>query len=311
MATSYDGSTGLTTLLTTGLISKSVFDAISKDKKASYQEVASTTGAITQGTDVAYYSTGGSVDLTNLGIITTKGVKDLNALVFSTNDAVDLTLPAQFKGSVVFGGGNDTLDAELATKALEINAGAGNDDITTGSGNDSVKGGDGNDTITTGDGKDQVAGGTGDDEIRSGAGNDSVSGGSGNDFIDAGDGNDYIVGGAGNDEISAGIGKDTIFAGSGQDTVDAGEGNDLIVITGNAGATDVEGGAGKDTLDLSYADDIVSVSGTIDNGGDVVITLNDGSTLHVTNIENFIGDFNQDGVVDTVKLVGLDDFFTS
>lgn len=238
-----------------------------KDGVVDVQTNDSITDTIAENTDVAIYSTGGTLDLSALP---KNVVKSLNVLMFSTTDDVNLTLPKQFKGAVVLGGGDDVLNAGTSTKPIDIQSGAGDDTITTGSGHDTVKGGDGDDLITTG------------------KGNDNVSGGTGNDTIDAGVGNDTIVAGAGDDSINAGAGKDS------------------IVIVNNDGETIVDGGVGKDILDLRGAGEITGVHQH--TPGEISFHFDNGSSVTVTNVETFIGDLDGDGAVDTVNLVGLSDY---
>jgi Ca2+-binding RTX toxin-like protein len=194
-------------------------------------------------------------------------------LIFSTEENVTVYSDKNFKGTVSFGAGDDNY-------------------FYTGSNAQTISGGDGNDTIYTGSGKDNIKGDGGNDSILTGAGNDTVLGGAGNDTIKTGSGNDSIVTGNGNDSIDAGAGNDKI----------------TVVTQGAVGNSDISinGGTGSDTLDLLGAGDL---SGTVNTTNKTAqITLSDGTTLDVSNVEKFVIDTNGDGTAETINLTGLADF---
>ena len=118
---------------------------------------------------------------------------------------------SKVENSTVFGGdGNDDIDLSLATFAVTIYGGAGDDRIKGGSGDDII------------------FGGTGVDGEQS-TGDDVIFGGGGNDTISTGDGNDVIFGGEGEGEGDVdGTGDDIIFGAGGNDTNNTGDGNDVI-----------------------------------------------------------------------------------
>ncbi len=231
-------------------------------------------GDITRGTDVVFIEQeeDSTIDLGR--ILDSKTIKDLNALIFTTDTSVDLTLPKTFGGTVIFGAGDDALEHVRGGKSVTVDAGDGNDTVATGSGKDTVFAGDGDDSIVTGGGKDSV------------------------------------VGGAGDDTIETGGGKDTIVTGSGSDSVDAGKGNDLIVVQsgGDPGDSIIEGGRGKDTLDLSNVV-IDSVEVVNARQGMVTITLDDGSTLDVSHVEKFIVGDGHGGSITLTGVNSLDNLF--
>ena len=105
-------------------------------------------------------------------------------------------------------------------KLIEVDAGAGNDDVQLGS---KVRiaarllGEAGNDTILGGGGNDQLNGGVGDDELRGGAGNDALAGEAGLDDLFGDVGNDQLDGGVGDDALDGGVGRDIILGGKGKD----------------------------------------------------------------------------------------------
>ncbi len=198
--------------------------------------------------------------------------------------------------------GDDTVGALGLPWALQINGGAGNDNLTGGSvadlidggvggpvvggvlqANDTINGSSGSDTLTGGDGNDNISGGSGNDVVDAGTGNDTVSGGSGNDNITAGPGNDNVDGGTGNDTITAGDGDDTVVGGTGNDSILGGAGNDSLngddgndTILGGDGNDTVTGGAGADQLFGENGNDIVNAdtSDTAFNGGAGTDTMN-------------------------------------
>lgn len=187
--------------------------------------------AVTQGTDVAFFELGGVLDLSALSA---KTVTDLNALIFATEEKVDLTLPKGFTGSVVLGGGDDEIVLK-GTKKVQVDGGAGDDSIKTSNGSDSVRAGDGNDTISTGNG------------------------------------------------------RDTIEIGGGEDSVNTGNGNDTVLVGDDEDATNtmiINGGAGTDRLNLS--DVVVKSVERADGRNHVIIELDDGTKLDVSNVEQFV-----------------------
>lgn len=89
--------------------------------------------------------------------------------------------------------------------AIDVQAGAGNDEVrvANGVGDVTVDGGAGDDTLIGGDGKDVLIGGPGDDLITGGRGSDTALLGGGNDtFVwNPGDGSDTVEGQTGNDTL--------------------------------------------------------------------------------------------------------------
>lgn len=271
---------------------------------------------ITPGTDVVFVEGGGTINLSNFP---TTVVNDLNALIFNTNSAVNLRLPTLFGGTVVLGGGNDSV-VNVGSRAVQITSGAGDDSVTTSNGSDTINAGEGNDVINagngsnmvragegnnrviTGSGADTVTAGAGDDTISTGAGNDLISAGDGNNIIDAGTGNntvitgtgkDTVTTGTGNDSINSGAGDDSINSGSGNDSVNAGAGNDSI--NTGAGNDSVTAGAGNDTINTGAGNDAIVISNDIGNN---IITLDGGLGLD----KLFLSDLNAQ--VSSVQAVG-------
>ena len=84
--------------------------------------------------------------------------------------------------------------------------------IEGGAGNDNILGGLGNDLLSGGAGDDELQGNSGDDIINGDAGNDKIWGGAGNDALNGDEGNDRLNGGEGNDEYD-------FYVGDGNDVV--------------------------------------------------------------------------------------------
>ncbi|SMX38034.1 Hint domain-containing protein [Octadecabacter ascidiaceicola] len=150
-------------------------------------------------------------------------------------------------------------------------------------------------------------------------GDDTITGGSGDDLILAGDGDDELTGGEGDDTFYAGAGDDDITFSEG-DTADGGSGDDLFVLedlgeTSN-GTITIDGGAGDetggDTLQLgnlgvltqavrdTFVDD-----GTGSYSGS--ITLDDGSILNFSEIENIICFTPNTRIATPTGLVAIED----
>jgi hypothetical protein len=113
-----------------------------------------------------------------------------------------------------------------------------------------------------------VQGGEGDDNLSGGPGTDDLRGESGNDTLDGGAGNDFLAGFAGIDRLIGGTGSDGLVGGPGFDIADYSARTAPVTVTvgdavgdGEAGegdnvAIDVEhvrGGSGDDTLVASSA----------------------------------------------------------
>jgi YD repeat-containing protein len=100
--------------------------------------------------------------------------------------------------------GNDTITFAADAKTygvLQIDGGAGHDNLTGHQGTDIIVGGAGNDVIYGIAGHDWLVGGAGNDWLDGGEGDDILNGGDGDDGFAGGVGNDYIIGGRGNDTI--------------------------------------------------------------------------------------------------------------
>ncbi len=264
------GNKAIAAMVQAGVLTSEFLAKVDKEAGEQITSVQDDFRNVASGTDFAIINNGGTVIL---GELDTKTIKDLNALIFSTEENVTLYADKNFKANVSFGAGDDTY-------------------FYTGSKAQTISGGDGNDTISTGNGNDSIQAGTGNDSILTGAGNDTVIGGAGDDTIKTGGGNDSIVTGNGNDSIDAGAGKDKI----------------TVVTQGAVGNSEItiNGGAGSDTLDLSGATVANGEVNTTDKTAH--IHLSDGTMLDISNVEKFVIDTNGDGNAETINLTGLANF---
>ena len=223
------------------------------------------------------------------------------------NDTIDASYTDDPEGDRI-----DNLDHSDGSDRDSVLAGAGDDSIVAGADADTVFGQDGNDTILGGDGNDSLDGDdalSGNDSIDGGQGQDTLIGDGGNDTLDGGDGDDIIYGGDDDDTLIGGLGDDVLDGGDGRDTftlaegdtATGGAGDDTFVVTdlGEAGTTDtitVTGGEADETngdtlvltSDVSYSD--IVFSNTDDDGGGLSgsFTLNDGTLVQFSEIENII-----------------------
>ncbi|SEA83603.1 Ca2+-binding protein, RTX toxin-related [Desulfuromusa kysingii] len=150
----------------------------------------------------------------------------------------------------------------------------------------------------TSEGDDVILGLEGDNVIVAKGGHDTITLGAGNHIVDAGHGSDSITTASGNDVIYTGEGADTVFSGAGNDTINTlGEGNH---VTGGLGDDILNGGTGGDHyhfnlgdghdelfdtggIDTLYLDDSATPSDIqiVRTGNDLIVTLNDASTIHI------------------------------
>ncbi|MCA9085087.1 MAG: hypothetical protein KDA81_13580, partial [Planctomycetaceae bacterium] len=165
-----------------------------------------------------------------------------------------LLLAASELGSITMdlGAGNDRVSVSSRISVpIEINAGAGNDNIISGSGPAIIDGGEGNDRIRTGNAHDQVTDLWGNNSIQSGGGNDTIIVGEGNDYVNGGLGHDIISGGGGNDRLVGHSGHDILIGGEGADRVYGYNDDDLLI----AGKTEFESAsASLSAAGIAWAD---------------------------------------------------------
>ncbi len=130
------------------------------------------------------------------------------------------------------------------TRALTVNAGAGNDVIEGASGQDYQRGEDGDDRIVGGDSFDDTHGNMGNDTVSGGMGDDWTVGGKDNDLLFGEDGNDLVYGNLGADTCEGGAGDDIVRGGQNDDILRGGAGADYM--SGDKGDDTISGGAGAD-----------------------------------------------------------------
>jgi uncharacterized repeat protein (TIGR01451 family) len=215
-------------------------------------------------------------------------------------------LAKNVKRLIVNGGpGNNFIDLRgvapckfpnLADGKVEINGGAGNDEMWGSYFDDTMNGGDGNDVLNGGEGDDVLNGGAGNDMLFGDAGKDVLEGGAGNDMLFGGAGDDMLNGGAGNDRLEGGAGNDWLFGGAGDDWLDGGAGNDRLfgeegndTIVQKPGSADiVNDSGGADTLDFSGAASAITIDLDLQNADQAVDAA--GNTVQLQGqFENFIG----------------------
>jgi uncharacterized delta-60 repeat protein len=127
-------------------------------------------------------------------------------------------------------------------QSCQIDAFAGNDDITVSVGIDSVVNpGEGDDSTITSTGNDKIT------EPEAPSGKDTVRSSDGNDTIYTGDGDDRIIAGSGRMDIKPWIGDDYVTVGNGRMSIDLSSGDDRLV-TGVMDFSSIVGGVGNDDI---------------------------------------------------------------
>lgn len=153
-----------------------------------------------------------------------------------------------------------------------------------------------------------VLGGGDDEIILKGTKKVQVDGGNGDDSIKTSIGSDSVKAGGGNDTVSTGGGRDTVEIGGGNDSVDTGNGNDSVLVGNDSDENNtmiINGGAGTDRLNLS--DVVVKSVERADGRNHVIIELDDGTKLDVSNVEQFV--LNEgDKPITLTGLLNLTDF---
>ncbi|MGB3510727.1 MAG: CAP domain-containing protein [Microcoleaceae cyanobacterium] len=188
-----------------------------------------------------------------------------NSQVTINSENIKLDLQTdQFVGGPTMADDNLTMTAAVN----EMQALAGNDNVTGGDGDDTIGGGEGNDIINGNGGNDSLTGWTGDDEISGGIGSDILQGGDGLDILNGGDNADILKGGNDADELNGDGGDDLLQGQAGNDTLNGGDGNDTA--GGGAGDDVIDGGAGNDSLNGWKGNDEITggIGNDILKGGD-------------------------------------------
>jgi Ca2+-binding RTX toxin-like protein len=221
----------------------------------------------------------------DLSLLSKDVLGDLNAVLVNSQTSVNITVPTDFNGTVISGGGDDLIVFKPRQTTGTTDSGSGNDTVKTSTGSDSVNSGGGNDSVASGQGTDSVNGGQGDDSIKTGSGSDTVTSGTGHDTVRTG---------AGSDSVNMGSG-DSVKMGGGRDTATYTDDNTQVT------KAFVDGGAGRDTLRLEG----VSIEKVEQSNNKLNITLSDKSLLVVSNVELFGYDFNNDGSIGNDEIIDL------
>jgi Ca2+-binding RTX toxin-like protein len=129
---------------------------------------------------------------------------------------IDSAVPLEVGGNVCAnapGNPNELVCSAPSIAGFEVNAGAGDDNVTVAQAISiavTMRGGAGNDTLLGGSGPDKLLGGEGRDRLVGGRGDDALFGGTGADVLIGGPGNDVLRGGPGADVLRAGSGENNV-----------------------------------------------------------------------------------------------------
>ena len=222
------------------------------------------------------------------------GASDKLSLELDPSDPAFLIVDVGEDGTVDFRFDRSTFSA------INVQAGAGDDEVRVGNGvgDVTVDGGAGNDTLIGGDGNDTLIGGAGDDVVTGGRGNDVVQLGSGNDtFVwNPGDGSDTVDGGSGHDamdfngsnanehiDVSANGSRVQLTRDVGAVAMDLG-GIEALNLTARGGADDVDVHdlAGTDMTQANVDLSGTPGSGTGDGAADTVTAFGTTGADHAT-----------------------------
>jgi Ca2+-binding RTX toxin-like protein len=177
--------------------------------------------------------------------------------------------------------------SELQLTRVEIDGGAGNDNLAGGLGDDLIVGGIGNDILGGRSGDDDLRGGAGDDQSFGEGGNDRLYGDAGNDTLNGGIGNDSLYGDAGADSLNGLADNDTLQGGTGNDTLNGGAGTDTADFSDHVGAS----GSGWD-FNISSLGIIGNSTATLTVSLTLTTLLTETDTF--TGIERIIGSAGND-----------------
>jgi hypothetical protein len=207
---------------------------------------------------------------------------------FDTLDLTAVTGPVlvDVPGGRISGGG---VDIASFTSIENLLFGDGDNIVTGGNGDDSFDGGAGNDTLNGGAGDDVIAGGLGNDSLNGGSGDDRLDGGVGNDALSGGSGDDVLLGGAGDDTLSGGSGDDWLEDGAGNDLLTGGSGTDTFHFAAGFGRDAISDFGASDPDIISFESDLFAdfdavIAASAQLGGDVVITVDDQTSLTLRDV---------------------------
>lgn len=190
-------------------------------------------------------------------------------------DDIDFGVICPTPGKLVvnLGGGDDffTDDTALGDPIafpVEVNGGAGNDELDGGGGADVLTGGPGDDRVTGDGGSDVLRGDDGADTLDGGADHDQLDGGSGNDRLTGAAGNDIVRGGDGDDELD----HSPLYAFDGTDRFDGGTGYDTAGYFGRTASVSVSLDAQPNDGQAGESDNVGTDVEAVD-GGDAADVL--------------------------------------
>ena len=110
-----------------------------------------------------------------------------------------------------------------------------------------------------------VQGGAGKDQLKTGLAGGTLDGGDGDDQLTGNSGPDTLRGGAGRDRLDGAAGDDSLEGGLENDVLTGGEGNDTFVFADNYGVDRFNDAAGNATFDFSAM--TLSITGKLDSRG--------------------------------------------
>jgi Ca2+-binding RTX toxin-like protein len=132
-------------------------------------------------------------------------------------------------------------------------------------------------TIEAGQGNDTVKGADGPDELRGEEGADVLSGGAGDDLVLGGTENDQISGGNDGDDLIGNEGNDRLVGDKGLDVMLGGDNDDVVVWNNGDGTDEALGNAGNDRLEVNGSptagDDLKLVPGNFERTNLVPFTI--------------------------------------
>lgn len=256
-------------------------------------------------------------------------------------DTAGMTVDAGAGDDTITGGsGDDSINAGSGDDTIAINNSFGNDTIVGGetgeTNGDVIDGSTLTENVTvnfTGDEAGTIDNGTDTatfseiEQVITGAGDDTITGGTGDQNVITGAGNDTVTTtgtgtGTGSDTIATGAGNDTIYF-SNADSIDGGAGDDRFIadnfVDPTTGAITIVGGSdgetgNGDTLELGDLADLstlIQISDGINASGNETfhgsVTMDDGTILNFSEIENIICFTPQTRIATPLGLVAIED----
>ncbi|MFO0928639.1 MAG: calcium-binding protein [Gemmataceae bacterium] len=181
----------------------------------------------------------------------------------SADDLFQIAAGGALAGTLIGGGGTDTLTYAAWTTPVGVNLKTGTATALGGVGGiERLRGGTGNDSLTGSDAGDVLDGGPGNDVLNGGGGSDELTGGPGNDVLNGGLGIDVLIESG---DVSLTLTATALTGGLGADTLTAieqarltgGAGNNVLNAAMFPGAVTLDGGDGADTLTGGLGADVL------------------------------------------------------